>query len=186
MTVNPKQQRTLLMLSLVSLLLTACMSFSDRPLRSVRNSIQEQMPEIRLEKEMAIALRSGMFDFLDLISQEEANLSEVEHLQVAIYEVIPRGGERNFSDEVFQRSLQEKDSSLQWERIVKVREEGEQVWVFVGMNLDEETLEAVSVFIVERDELVLINVDGDMHELLRYAFEPAKGRRGAYTSSRSG
>lgn len=186
MTVNPNRSRTLLMLSLVSLLLTACMSFSDRSLRPVRNSIQEQMPEIRLEKEMAIALRSGMFDFLDLISQQDADLSEVEHLQVAVYEVIPRGGERNFSDEVFQRSLQEKDASLHWERIVKVREEGEQVWVFVGMNLEAETLEAVSVFVVERDELVLINVDGDMHELLRYAFEPAKGRRGAYTSSHSG
>ncbi|GEM_PF-314901 len=186
MTVNPNRPRTLLTLSLVSFMLTACMSFSDRPLRPVRNAIQEQMPEIRLEKEMAIALRSGMFDFLDLISQEEANLSEVEHLQVAVYEVIPRGSEQNFSDEIFQRSLQEKDATLQWERIVKVREDDEQVWVFVGMNLDEQTLEAVSVFVVEQDELVLINVGGDMHELLRYAFEPARGRRGAYTSTHSG
>lgn len=183
---NSNRYRTALSLALASIMLTACMSFSDRPLRPVRNSIQEQMPEIRLEKEMAIALRSGMFDFLDLISQEEANLSEVEHLQVAVYEVIPKGMDRNFSDEVFQRSLQEKDASLQWERIVKIREDGEQVWVFVGMNLEAETLEAVSVFVVEQDELVLINVDGDMHELLRYAFEPAKGRRGAYRSTHSG
>jgi len=35
----------------------------------------------------------------------------------------------NFSDEVFQESLLAKDASLTWERIVKVREEDEQVRV---------------------------------------------------------
>ena len=186
MPLNSHRSRALLSLALASFALTACMSFSDRPLRPMRNSIQEQMPEIRLEKEMAVVMRRGMFDFLDLISKEDADLSEIEHLQVAVYEVIPKGSESSFSDEIFQRSLQEKDSSLQWERIVKVRDEGEQVWVFVGMNLDEETLEAVSVFVVERDELVLMNMGGDLQELLRYAFEPAKGRRGAYNSTHSG
>lgn len=172
------QVRILILLVLSSL--TACMSFSDKPLRPVRNSISEQMPEIRLEKEMAVALGGGMFNFLDLITLSEAELSEVDHLQVAVYEVIPHGLENNFSDEIFQRSLQEKDASLQWERIVRVREDGEHVWVFVGMNLREQTLEAVSVFVVESNELVLINVDGGLEELLRFAFEPSRGHRGSY------
>lgn len=84
----------------------------------------------------------------------------------------------NFSDEVFQESLLAKDASLTWERIVKVREEDEQVRVFVGINEKDFALEAVSVFVFERDELVIINMDGDLNQMLEYAFEPARGQRG--------
>ncbi len=163
-------------------LLSNCMSFSDRAMRPVRNSIVEQMPEIRLEKEMAVAVGGGMFDFLEIISDSEADLSEVDHLHVAVYQVYPQGGNTRFSDEVFQESLRAKDASLTWERIVRVREQDEQVWVYVGMDMDRQALEAVSVFVVGKDELVLINMDGDLSEMIEYAFEPARGHRGAYTS----
>ena len=163
-------------------LLASCMSFSDRAMRPVRNSIGEQMPEIRLEKEMAVAVGGGMFDFLEIVTLNEADLSEVEHLQVAVYQVYPRGGGNRFSDEVFQESLHAKDASLTWERIVRIREEHEQIWVYLGMDLQRQALEAVSVFVVENDELVLINMDGDLGEMLDYAFAPARGRRGAYNS----
>lgn len=168
--------------TLVLALFTGCMSFSDRAMRPVRDSISQQMPEIRLKKEMAVAIGGGMFDFLDIITVNEADLSEVDHLQVAVYQVYPRGGDKRFNDDVFQESLLAKDASLTWERIVRVREEDEQVWVYVGLDEDRQALEAVSVFVVEQDELVLINMDGDLHEMIKYAFEPARGHRGAYNS----
>lgn len=170
------------LLLMFAALLSNCMSFSDRSMRPMRDSISAQMPEIELEKEMAIALGGGMFNFLDIISLSEAELSEVDHLQMAVYQVHPRGSDTNFSDEVFQESLQAKDASLTWERIVKVREKDEQVWVYVGMDLERQELIAVSVFVVERDELVMINMDGDLNEMLKYAFAPARGHRGAYKS----
>lgn len=173
--------RSLLSITVIALL-SNCMSFSDRAMRPVRNSISEQMPEIRLEKAMAVALGGGMFDFLDIITVNEADLSEVDHLQVAVYQVYPRGGNTRFSDDVFQESLLAKDASLTWERIVKVREEDEQVWVYLGMDLDRQALDAVAVFVVGQDELVLINMDGDLHEMIQYAFGPARGHRGAYHS----
>ena len=176
--------RQALTVLLLGIAVSSCMSFSDRSMRPVRNSISEQMPEIRLEKEMAIAVGGGMFDFLDIVTFNEADLSEVDHLQVAVYEVYPRGSDANFSDDVFQASLQAKDASLTWERIVRVREEGEQVWVYVGMDLERQSLDAVSVFVVEQDELVLINMDGELMELIEYAFEPARGHPGAYSGSR--
>ena len=172
--------RKIIVLTALSLLLVNCMSFSDRAMRPVRNSITSQMPEIRLEKEMAVAVGGGMFNFLDVINTDDVDLSAVDHLQVAVYQVYPRGGEVNFSDEVFQESLLAKDASLTWERIVKVREEDEQDWVFVGINEKDFALEAVSVFVFERDELVMINMDGDLNQMLEYAFEPARGHRGAY------
>lgn len=174
--------RQIIILTTLSLMLANCMSFSDRAMRPMRNSITSQMPDISLEKEMAVALGGGMFNFLDVINSDDVDLSAVDHLQVAVYQVHPRGGEVNFSDEVFHESLLAKDASLVWERIVKVKEEDEQVWVFVGMNMEDSALEAVSVFIFERDELVMINMDGDLNEMLEYAFEPARGHRGAYNA----
>ena len=43
--------KRILALSLLLTMMTGCMSFSDRGMRPVRNSISEQMPEIRLEKQ---------------------------------------------------------------------------------------------------------------------------------------
>ena len=172
-----------LIIVLLGSIATGCMSFSDRSMRPVRNSISQQMPEIRLEKEMAVALGGGMFDFLDIITLNEADLSEVDHLQVAVYQVYPHGDDANFTDDIFHQSLMAKDASLTWERIVRVRDGGEHVWVFVGMDIERQALEAVSVFVVESEELVLINMDGDLNELLEHAFEPAGGHPGAFSSS---
>ena len=171
-----------LVIVLMLALCTSCLSFTDRPFRPVRDSIAAQMPEISLQKEMGLVMGGGLFDFLDVVTLNEADLSAVDHLQVAVYQVHPRGGYVNFTDETFAASLQAKDASLVWERIVKVKQDDEQVWVYVGLNIEENMLEAVSVFVFQRDELVLINMDGDLSDMLKYAVSPAKGHRGVYTS----
>ena len=51
-------KKLLILLGLVGL--SSCMSFSDRSMRPVRDSIARQLPEIRLEKEFAVSLGSGM------------------------------------------------------------------------------------------------------------------------------
>ncbi len=172
-----------LIIVIIGFIAAGCMSFSDRSMRPVHNSISQQMPEIRLEKEIAVALGGGMFDFLDIITMNEADLSEVDHLQVAVYQVYPRGAETSFTDDIFHESLMARDASLTWERIVKVREDDEHIWVFVGIDLDRQMLEAVSVFVAESEELTLINMDGDLNELLEHAFSPARGYPGAFSSS---
>ena len=55
-----------ILLVIVLTQLAACMSFSDRSFRSARNSIQEQVPDISLEKEFAISLGNSMLGFLDV------------------------------------------------------------------------------------------------------------------------
>jgi hypothetical protein len=71
--------------------LAACMSFSDKPFRSTRNSIEQQVPNIRLEKEFAISLGNSMLSFLDVVSLNEADISELDHVQVAVYNLEPGG-----------------------------------------------------------------------------------------------
>lgn len=154
------------------------MSFSDKPLRGVRNSITQQLPEIRLEKAFALSMGGGIFDFIDAITFNVADVSEMDHVQVAVYRVDSGRGDIDFSRLNFEQAVLEKDSSLHWETIVRVRGDEKQVWVLVGMNLEKNSLEAVTIFVLDKDQLVLINVDGDLHEMLEFALEPAVRHRG--------
>ena len=157
--------------------LAACMSFSDRPFRPTRNSIEEQLPDIRLEKEFAISIGNSMLSFLDVVSLNEADISELDHVQVAVYNVESAGQEIDFNEIDFSDTLRSRGRNLHWETIVKVREEGEQVWVLVGMDLARNSLDAVSIFVLENSELVMINVDGGFDRMIEFALQPASESR---------
>lgn len=166
------------LLTLVVLVqLTACMSFSDRPFRPARNSLAEQMPDITLEKAFAISVGSGFLGLLNVITMDEAELSDLDHVQVAVYNVDTGGQLLDFNDIDFSETLRSRGANLHWETIVKVRDEGEQVWVLVGMDLERDSLDAVSVFVLDNDELVMINVDGDLNDMVEFALRPASERR---------
>jgi hypothetical protein len=157
--------------------LAACMSFSDRSFRSTRNSIEQQVPNIYLEKEFAISVGNSMLSFLDVLTLNEANISELDHVQVAIYNVESDGRGIDFNDIDFSDTLRSRGKNLHWETIVRVRKEGEQVWVLVGMDLERNSLDAVSVFVLEDSELVMINVDGDFDRMIEFALQPASDSR---------
>lgn len=157
--------------------LAACISFSDRPFRSTRNSIEQQVPNISLEKEFAISLGNSMLSFLDVVSLNESDASDLDHVQVAVYNVESGGQEIDFDEVDFSDTLRSRGKNLHWETIVRVREEGEQVWVLVGMDLERNSLDAVSVFVLGNSELVMINVDGDLDSMIEFALQPASGSR---------
>ena len=138
---------------LALIMLTSCISFSDRPLRPVRDSITRQLPEITLEKEFAVSLGAGLFDFLDIVTFNEADLSELNAVQVAVYTVRSQGKELDFSALNFEQTLLAKDRNLHWDTVVRVREKGQQVWVLIGMDLDRNSLEAVAVFVLDATQL---------------------------------
>ncbi|NQV70267.1 MAG: DUF4252 domain-containing protein [Pseudohongiella sp.] len=165
------------------LILTSCMSFSDKSLRPVRDSITQQMPEIKLEKEFAVSFGGGVFNLIDVLTLNAADVSDMDHVQVAVYKVSAGRHDLDFDDLDFEESVQAKDGDLVWETIVRVRDEGEQVWVLVGMDSERNTLEAVAVFVLEEDELVLINVDGDLDRMIEFALQPAVEHRGRVRTS---
>ncbi len=157
--------------------LAACISFNDDHFDPLESALSAQMPEITLQKEMAIGLGSGLFDLVDLLDDSAADLSKINHVRVAVYEVLPRAGGYRFSDAVFSQSLLSQGEDLRWERIVRVRDETEQLWIFAGLNEAEQLLEALTVFVVQDSELVLINLDGGLNELLNYALASARQHR---------
>ena len=157
--------------------LTACMSFSDGSFSSTRDSLSEQMPHVTLEKEFAISFGSGLLNFLNVVALDESDISDLEHVQVAVYNVDSGGRYVDFNNIDFSETLRSRGASLHWETIVKVRDENEQVWVLVGMNIERNSLDAVSVFVLDQDELVMINVDGDLDRMIEFALRPASERR---------
>ena len=164
-----------LLISIMLLLLTSCMSFSDRALRPVKDSIAMQLPGHRITKEFAVSIGSGMFTMLDLVTFNEADLSELDRVRVAVYEIqSTRGAEVDLRQVNFSTSLHASYPGLAWETIVKVNDEGEKVWVLAGMNPRRQVLEAVTVIALERNELVLVYVDGDFEELIEFALEPSR------------
>ena len=165
------------LLLLLCLPLAACLSFNDKHFDPLESALQARMPEITLEKEMAIGLGSGLFDLVDLMDSSDADLSKINHVRVAVYEAFPRAGQYRFSDAVFSESLRSQGSHLRWERIVRVRADSEQLWIFAGLNEAEQLLEALTVFVVQDNELVLINLDGGLNELLNYALASARQHR---------
>jgi len=173
--------KTLLIL-LACISLGACMSFSDRHFRPIRDSLSAQLTHVNLEKEMALSVGGMVFKLVDLIS-DEADFSALEHLRVAVYQVQPRARQNEFVDAVFEFSLRADSPDLSWERIVRVRKPGEQVWVFAGMGAATEQLEELSVFVLEDGELTMLNLAGDLNDLLEHALAPARGQRGDYWRS---
>ena len=135
------------------------------------------MPNISLEKEFAILLGNSMLSFLDVVSLNEAGFSELDYVQVAVYNAESGGQEIDFNETDFSGMLRSTGKNLHWETLVKVREEGEQVWVLVGMELERNSLDAVSVFVLGNSELVMINVDGDFDSMIEFALPAFDSRR---------
>jgi len=181
---NNMRLSSLMMLATLSLLFTGCMSFNDDYFDPVTDSMRAQVPEVTLEREMALDFGSGFFNIIDLAGGSDVDVSDMENLRIAIYKVIPHGESLDFSDAVFGEALRSQGRKLEWERIVRVRDDGEQLWVFAGMDLRAEMLDALCVFILDREELVLINMEGDIQQMLRYALETGN-RAGNKTRKRS-
>ena len=159
------------------ILLNGCMTFSDRGFAPVRAELSRQLPELELNKEFAISIGSAMFHSLDLIAiGSDIDFSDFDKVRVAVYNI---SFERTVETTGIERSLAAIDPSLTWDTVVNVRERNERTWVLVGYNEDRRDVEKVSVMVLEQDELVLIHVDGDMEEIIQFAFEPVRGRRGA-------
>jgi hypothetical protein len=160
---------------------TGCLSFSDRGFRPVTREISRQAPQMELRKEFAVSIGAGIINTLDLLAVgSEFDFSEVDKVQVAVYE-IPH--EVEFPEFDVAESLGARDPSLSWEIVVQARDEEERTWVLMGIDHQRQTVEAVSIMVLQRGELVLIHVDGGLQEMIEFAFRPARDRRGGINFS---
>ena len=160
---------------------TGCMSFSDRDFAPVTAEIARQAPHLQLRKEFAVSIGSALLNTLDVLAVgSEFDFSDVDKVQVAVYEI---PFDSDLSEIDVEDSLRARDRSLTWETVVKVKETYERTWVLVAINEQRQSIEAVSVLNMEQGELVLIHVDGELENMIEFAFDPVRGERGAFTFS---
>jgi hypothetical protein len=165
----------LLLLPLSGLL--SCMTTTGPSTYAVEQDLIQQMPEIRLQKEIALNFGGGLLRLIKLVTLNDAMLDNLDNLNIAIYNVHRDNHIPDFDGISFASTLFEHNAALHWERIVRVRQDTEQVWVFAGMNQASNTLESISVFVMEDDTLTVISVEGEMHNMLEHALSPGRGRR---------
>ncbi|GAB5501259.1 MAG: hypothetical protein PsegKO_35700 [Pseudohongiellaceae bacterium] len=106
-------------------------------------------PQITLEKDLAVGFGSGLFDLVTQDSSEAVNQPDAGQVRVLMYKVTAANDQNQFPDTVFERTLRKQGSGLAWERIVRVREDDSQVWVFAGMNIASQRLETLCVFVMQ-------------------------------------
>ncbi|PCH62028.1 MAG: hypothetical protein COC19_03480 [SAR86 cluster bacterium] len=167
--------RTALIVMLGSML-SACFSFSDKTFEPVHAALERQMPELSLKKTMALSLGSTIFNLIDLVSfNDDFDFSKIDAVQIAVYEVVRSA---DMTDLNLEQSMRAIDDSLQWDTMVKVNEAEENVRILVGMNPRKNSLEAMTIIVLERDELVMVKIEGKLEKVIEFAMQPASGRRG--------
>lgn len=144
-------------------------------LDGVRKEIQDQIPGSHFEREFAISLGPISLGLARTITKmvpdEDANmasgyLKEIKNVKVAVYDAydIPRDFELKTPWRL-ERLLEEED----WEMAVKVREDGESVWVLY--REDSDTVRELFVVVLNDDELVLVKAEGRLDRLMEKVME---------------
>ena len=110
-------------------------------------AVMPPQPEITLEREFALSMGGDGFDFLEQISAAVVDDIDTANVKVAFYSVHPLAGQDvDFREVNFDDILRASNPGLSWDTIVKVNDEDEKLWVFVGVNLERQVLAAVSIF----------------------------------------
>jgi len=153
------------------------MTFNGASKEAVQDDLSQHMPKITLEKEVALSFGKGLLSLINIVTLNDATLSNLDGVSVAIYNVQGNAQFTDFDEISFTNTLMQQNEALHWEQIVRVREPDEQVWVFAGMNLGDNSLESVSVFVMENDTVTVINVDGELDKMLELALSKSRGHR---------
>jgi len=125
---------------------------------------------VKLQQEFGITLgRMSMWlarTGLRIAGEEEISLKGVRRFQVGVYQVTDL---RRGRDERARLTL--SDMPLGWEPIVRVHEDGEDV--FVMTRLEDEKIRGMLVVVAEDDEWVLVRIRGNLDHVIESAMRMA-------------
>lgn len=118
--------------------------------------------EIGMQLEPEFGMKAGRITLgfarfgLKLAGQHDISLKGLRKVEVGVYNVAERGvGARGVTDLDFPG----------WERIVRVKEDGEDVLVLVRTG-EPERIKAMMVLVHDENELVVVRAKGKIHKLL--------------------
>jgi len=167
---NSNKIKFVMSLLLVALLFTGCIGV-DRGFRSIRDYVLDPANN-QFEKEfefsfgsVSITMAELVLNFADVDEPVDEILSEIHNIQVGIY--------NNTSDVKIKPGFEEakfltnKMKNAGWDCIVRSVDRNEMTAVFVKAHDDE--LNRLFVISVNKDEVVLAEVLGNLHKVIEIA-----------------
>lgn len=161
---NTRQFAQGLALALVVLALGGCMSFNPRSLRQMESELRDSNPELEFEATMKFGVGPLTMDLIDFafVHDEHIDLSKISRADIGIYEV--KGG---FEHADFRVPPGNARNCPQRDVILRVTEEHERVEIAVCSRSGK--LTGFTLFVLDRQEIVVINTRGDIKGLVSSA-----------------
>jgi hypothetical protein len=152
-----------LLLALPVFLLSGCMSFNPKSLRTMEAALLESNPDMVIESTMKIGVGALTMDLVDFIFVHDRSIdvSKISRADVGIYEL-------NSTLDVSRFRMPQADpgdrNCPQREVIVRIMEEDEHVEVAVCIR--NEKITGMAVFVLEPKEIIVVNARGDFEGLV--------------------
>jgi len=160
--------RYLLVCAAIGALTTSCVRFTGP--EDIRWDLSQQAG-VKLRQESGLTVtRSGIWLARQFVDEDEVPLRGVRRVEIGVYEV--KGLKRGLD------AVRPLDAGYfrDWQSVVRVRDEGEDVMVFVREK--DEQIRALLVVVAEPDEWVLVRVHGRLdnlvEQLMQLAFDEAE------------
>ncbi|HET6569027.1 MAG TPA: DUF4252 domain-containing protein [Rhodothermales bacterium] len=166
---------TLVPVLLASMLLSGCIY--SREIAHTRREIERSYPEARLHRQVVLNFGPGSLGLISLLThlvpgdgaREVAGyLQDVEHVKLGIYEV-----ENMPALDDLHIARLDRLQRQGWEVAVKTREEDEAVWILYRER--DDSVRDLYLFVLDRDDLVIARLRGDLRRLLQRAMAESDG-----------
>ncbi len=177
-----KNNKLLLIISIIFILLsfTGCVGITDE-FGELRNKIIEGFGD-NYESEFQISFGSVEITisswFVDFAADEDKvdeMMREIDNVQIGVYQKIKNSGASPSYKSLI--SIENEMKSKGWKPIVRSVDNDELSAVFIRSN-PEEILNRIYVISYSDEELVLIEVEGDLKQVIGYAIEDRNFRVG--------
>ncbi len=172
-TMKTKSIILLIAISLFLVTLTGCIGV-NRQFNEVKNKIMGELGEdYKTEFQFSVgpALIHVSSLFVDLAADEEYiddMLREISSVQVGIYNRIE--GARYKADFSILNSIDKEMSKNGWKYIVRTIERDELTSIYISAD-PEELLQKMYVININDEELVIVEVNGDLRKVISYVIE---------------
>ena len=172
-TMKTKSIILLVAVSLFLITLTGCIGV-NRQFNEVKNKIMGELgDDYKTEFQFSVGSAAITVSswFVDLAADEEYvddMLREISSVQVGVYNRIE--GAKYNADFSTLNSIDEEMRSNGWKYIVRTIESDELTTIYISAD-PEELLERMYVINLSNEELVIVEVNGDLKKVISYAIE---------------
>jgi hypothetical protein len=162
-----KTKKLLVVIFILPLLFLGCMEINEE-FKEIRNEVITQFgDDYKSEVQFSIGSVGITISswFVDFAADEEfisEMMNEVSGVQVGVYKKIKAADEPTFS---ILNDIEDEMLSNGWKSIVRSAENGDISAVYLRANNDE-LLERIFIISYSDDELVLVEVEGDLKEVI--------------------